>query len=101
MIEKVMSDFVALHDMFSEVTPEKERSLKLAVRTMIESEAYSYLKYQILRRAASRIERGLTGSQEPSLDFIRSAFMGEEISKSLDIKPVEPRKSYFRGEDQK
>ena len=97
MIERVVSDFAALHDIFAELAPEAERKVKIAVRNMIETEAYSYLKYHILKRAMSRIERGLTGSPDVAMDFISSAMIGEQISKSLDIKEKQPRTTHFRG----
>ena len=101
MIEKVMCDYVALREMFNDITPEKERAVKIAVRKMIETEEYSYLKYKILQRAVDRIERGVTGASEVSMDFIQSANLGEEISNSLDIKEIKPRVSYFRPENSK
>ena len=96
-LEKVMCDFVALHDMFEDLSLEGERKVKHKVRLMLDTEAYRYLKYRILCKALKRIERGVTGAAEPSLDFIQSAEMGDSIAKSLDIKEKEPRVSHFRG----
>jgi len=97
MITKVMCDYVALHDMFEDLSTEGERKVKHKVRLMLDTEAYRYLKYRILCKAVNRIERGVTGAAEPSLDFIQSAEMGEALANSLNIKEKEPRVSHFRG----
>ena len=97
MIEKVMCDFVALHDMYGDLDPDGERKIRQQVKLMLDTEAYRYLKYRILCKALKRIERGVTGAQEPSLDFIQSAELGDEIAKSLEVKEKEPRMSHFRG----
>ena len=98
MIEKAVCDYVALREMFHDLAPEKERAVKAKVRQMIGTEEYCYLKYWILKHAMSELEGSIQGRENHAREYMVSANIGEEISKSLDIKDKEPRVSFFRGE---
>jgi len=99
MIKRMIQDYAALLDMFQGMPPEKERKVKVAVRQMIETEAYQYVKYCILGKAVSRMQSGLNNGTHTAKDYLTSAYEGENIAKSLDIKEQPKRKIHFRGEN--
>ena len=97
MIKQAMEDYIALDKQFSELTPDARRSLKGKVKGLLERESYQFVKYCILQRAMTRIERGLRGEESPSYDLLESAYTVEKIVNSLSIKEKPQRESHFRG----
>lgn len=97
MIKKAMQDYVALEEMFGDLSPEKERSIKVAVKRMLETEEYAYVKYHILKMAIRRMEISATGTSSRSADFIQSAAAADDLANSLNVKEQEPYESKFRG----
>lgn len=97
MIKKVLQDCVALEEMFGDLSPEKERSIKVAVKRMLETEEYAYVKYHILKMAIRRMEIAASGATSRSADFIQSAGVGDDLANSLNVKEQEKRVSHYRG----
>jgi len=98
MITKIMCDFVALKDMFGDLSPEGERKVKHKVRLMLDTEAYMYLKYRILETGTRKL---LQDHPEKAWPILQTAYKADDIAKSLEVKPIEPRVSHFRGLESK
>ena len=97
MIEKVMCDYVALHDMFAGLSEDGERKIKHKVRLMLDTEAYMYLKYRMLQQGTRRLETGLQDDPVKAWAIIQTSYTGDNLAKSLEVKEIKPRESHFRG----
>ena len=93
MIDRLISDYVALHEIYGNISEEQHDRLKKELKALMQTEAYMYLKYEQLRRTVGRMRLDMSDSTK----VMEAAAYQAEALTAKPQEPVQPQKSHWRG----